>query len=131
MKEIKRFLFKDNTAAVIFALPFIVGFLLFLVVPMGISFYYSLTHFNILRPPVWAGASNYIRMLTDERLRESLAATFYFVVMSVPLRLVCALAIAMLLYKSTKMMGTAPCIICRRFWAARWRWRYCGGGCFL
>jgi len=105
MKAFKQFIFKENVAGVIFALPFIIGFLAFLVVPMGFSLYYSFTDFNILRPAVWAGLSNYARMLTDERLRESLWATFYFVVASVPLRLVVALGIAMLLFKSTKMMG--------------------------
>ena len=105
MKAVKQFILRDNVAGVVFALPFIIGFLAFLVVPMGISLYYSFTDFNILRPPVWTGLSNYARMLTDERLRESLWATFYFVIASVPLRLIVALGIAMLLFKSTKMMG--------------------------
>ncbi|MCL2204191.1 MAG: sugar ABC transporter permease [Defluviitaleaceae bacterium] len=105
MTAIKRFIYKENVAGVIFALPFIIGFLAFLVVPMGMSLYYSFTRFNILRPPEWIGLENYTRMLTDERLRESLFATLYFVFAAVPLRLVVALAIAILLFKSTKMMG--------------------------
>jgi len=96
---------KDNVAAVIFVLPFVIGLIAFLLVPMAMSFYYSLTDFNILRPPVFTGIDNYRRMLTDIRLRASLRATFYFAFASVPLRLAFALAIAMLLFKSTKMMG--------------------------
>ena len=105
MQKLWRFLLKDNVAGVIFALPFIIGFLSFTIVPMVLSMYYSFTRFNILRPPEWIGLDNYRRMLTDERLRESLFATFYFVFASVPLRLIMALAVAMLLFKSTKMMG--------------------------
>ncbi|MCL2189707.1 MAG: sugar ABC transporter permease [Defluviitaleaceae bacterium] len=101
----RKFLLKDNVAGVVFALPFIIGFLSFTIVPMLLSAYYSFTRFNILRPPEWIGLENYRRMLTDERLRESLFATFYFVFASVPLRLIMALAVAMLLFKSTKMMG--------------------------
>jgi len=105
MKAIKEFLYRDSVAGFIFALPFIIGFLAFTVVPMGMSLYFSFTDFNILRPPVWNDFANFQRLLSDERLRESLWATFYFVIASVPLRLVVALLIAMLLFKSTKMMG--------------------------
>ena len=105
MGKIKEFIFRENVAGVVFVLPFVIGFLAFLIVPMGMSLYYSFTEFNILRPPVWVGLDNYVRMLTDERLREALWATFYFVFASVPLRLVVALGVAMLLFKSTKMMG--------------------------
>ena len=105
MGKLYHFLRKDNVAAVIFVLPFIIGFVLFLVVPMIMSFYYSFTEFNILRPPTFVGLANYRRMLNDTMLRQSMWATFYFVFMSVPLRLIFALAVAMLLFKSTKMMG--------------------------
>jgi len=105
MTKLKQFIFDEKWAAILFVLPFVVGFLLFLVVPMGISLYYSFTDFNILRAPGFVGLANYRRMLTDGLLRQSLGATFYFAFASVPLRLVFALAIAMLLFKSTRMMG--------------------------
>jgi len=100
-----KILFKDNVAAVIFALPFIIGFLAFLVAPMLISLYYSFTDFNLLRDPRWIGTENFARMLSDDRLHNSLRATFYFAFTSVPLRIIFALAIALLLFQSTRMMG--------------------------
>ena len=100
-----KILYKDNVAAVIFALPFIIGFVAFLVVPMLISLYYSFTDFNLLRDPRWIGLANFERMLSDGRLHNSLRATFYFAFTSVPLRIMFALAIALLLLKSTRMMG--------------------------
>jgi len=103
--KIYHFFRRDDVAGVVFVLPFVIGLLAFLLVPMALSFYYSLTEYNILRPPAFTGLDNYRRMLTDIRLRGSLRATFYFVFASVPLRLAFALAIAMLLFKSTKMMG--------------------------
>jgi len=105
MKALQRFFYRDNVAAVMFALPFIIGFLAFLAVPMGISLYYSFTDFNLLRDPRWVGLDNFARMFNDARLARSLNATFYFAFASVPLRLIFALAVAMLLLKSTKMMG--------------------------
>jgi len=100
-----KFLYKENAAAVIFALPFIIGFTVFLVAPMLISLYYSFTDFNLLREPRWVGLSNFTRMFTDARLHSSFRATFYFAFTSVPLRIMFALAIALMLLKSTKMMG--------------------------
>jgi len=105
MRKAYDFFRRDNVAAIIFVLPFVIGFLAFLIVPMGLSFYYSLTEFHILGSPSFIGLGNYIRLLGDERLWNSMRVTFYFVFVSVPLRLVFALAIAMLLFKSTKMMG--------------------------
>jgi multiple sugar transport system permease protein len=103
--KLYHFLRKDNVAAFIFVLPFIVGTLAFLLVPMVMSLYYSFTQFNIISPPTFIGLDNFRRMIGDSQLWSSMRVTFYFVFVSVPLRLIFALAIAMLLFKSTKMMG--------------------------
>ena len=99
------FIHRDKIAAFICCLPFVIGFFTFLIVPMGMSLYFSFTDFNVLSPPRWAGLSNYARMLTDQRLHSSLRATFYFAFGSVPLRLIFALAIAMLLLRARRLVG--------------------------
>ena len=89
-----------------FCLPFIIGFLLFLIIPMGISFYYSLCDYDILSPPKFVGLKNYIDMFTnDEVFWHSIKATLYFALVSVPLRRIFALFVAMLLVKPTKATG--------------------------
>ena len=89
-----------------FCLPFIIGFLLFLIIPMGISFYYLLCDYDILSPPKFVGLKNYIDMFTnDEVFWHSIKATLYFALVSVPLRLIFALFVAMLLVKPTKATG--------------------------
>ena len=55
--KIKTELNKNSTAGVVFALPFVIGFLMFMVVPMGMSLYYSFCEFEILglrNSLVWA-----------------------------------------------------------------------------
>ena len=90
----------------IFCLPFIVGFLVFLIVPMGISLYYSFCDYDILSPPEFVGLKNYIEMFTqDEVFWHSVKATFYFSLVSVPLRLIFALLVAMILVRPTKATG--------------------------
>lgn len=103
---LRHFLNKEGTAGVVFSLPFIIGFVLFMVVPMGISFYYSLCDYNILSPPVFTGFKNYIKMFTDDDVfYKTIGVTFYFAFVSVPLRLIFALMVALLLLKSSKATG--------------------------
>ena len=52
MKALKQQLSKESVAGVLFTLPFTIGFLLFMIVPMGISLYYSFCDYDILSPPV-------------------------------------------------------------------------------
>lgn len=97
---------RENGAAYIFALPFIIGFLVFLIVPMLISFYYSFCEYDIISPPKFVGLDNYTRMLTgDKTFWRSMKATLYFAVASVPLKLVFALIVALILSKPTRLTG--------------------------
>ena len=86
-------------------MPFTIGFLLFMIVPMGISLYYSFCSYDILSPPVFTGLQNFKTMFADETFYKSIKVTFFFAFVSVPLRLLFALIVAMLLLKSTKMTG--------------------------
>ena len=103
--NLKARLNKESTAGVIFTLPFILGFLLFMVVPMAISLYYSFCDYNILSPPQFTGLKNYMDVLKDETFFKAIGVTFYYALVSVPLRLVFALLVAMILLKNTKATG--------------------------
>lgn len=97
---------KESTAGVVFCLPFIIGFLAFMIVPMGISLYYSFCDYNILSPATFTGLKNFIKMFTDDEVfYKTIGVTFYFALVSVPLRLIFALIVAMILQKTTKATG--------------------------
>jgi multiple sugar transport system permease protein len=59
--------------------------------------YLAFTNYNLLQNPTFTGLENIQRMLGDERLASSLRVTFTYVLISVPLQLIVALAIAILL----------------------------------
>lgn len=105
MKMLKKAMNNERTAGIIFTMPFTIGFLLFMIVPMGISLYYSFCSYDILSPPVFTGLQNFKTMFADETFYKSIKVTFFFAFVSVPLRLLFALTVAMLLLKSTKMTG--------------------------
>lgn len=100
----KKMLNKNSTAGVVCSLPFIFGFLLFMIIPMGITLYYSFCHYNILSAPKFCGLENYIEMFTkDARFWKSIGVTFFFALVSVPLRLCFALAVALVLVKQSRL----------------------------
>jgi multiple sugar transport system permease protein len=61
----------------LFLLPNLLGFLVFLAVPLAISFYYSFTSYNLFTSPHFVGLSNYINALgfsTDSQAYHSALA---------------------------------------------------------
>lgn len=95
----------EKAAGIVCTLPFTIGFLMFMIVPMCISLYYSFCDYNILSKPVFTGLNNFKRMFTDDVFYQTLAVTFKFAFISVPMRLIFALIVALLLFKNTKMTG--------------------------
>lgn len=95
-----------GVAGYVFILPFIIGFLGFLALPMLLSFGFSFTRYNILESPVFIGLENYRTMFfEDTKFWKVFGVTMYYVVFSVPLRLLMALAVALLLVKSSRLSG--------------------------
>lgn len=96
----------DNFAGYVFISPWLIGFFIFTLGPIIASMYFSFTEYDLLSAPRWAGLSNYVKMFTaDERYWNAVRATIYYVFTSVPLRLIFALAIAMLFNVNRKGVG--------------------------
>ncbi|MBR5732402.1 MAG: sugar ABC transporter permease, partial [Lachnospiraceae bacterium] len=55
-----KFIYNTNTVGYVFASPFIIGFLVFTIIPMCSSLYYSCTDYNLIEKENWIGLSNYI-----------------------------------------------------------------------
>lgn len=80
-----------------FAMPWIIGFLLFTAGPMLYSVYTSFTDYNIIADPKWVGTRNYTRLFNDPNFYISLRNTFWMVIFKTPLVIVVSIAIALLL----------------------------------
>jgi multiple sugar transport system permease protein len=87
-----------------FLLPWLLGFFILTIYPMIYSLYLSFTQFNMIRAPQWIGFRNYFVMFIgnaefprDERFLNSLFVTLRFVFISVPAKLIFALAVALLM----------------------------------
>ena len=78
--------------------PWVIGLLGITLGPMAASLILSFTDYNLLGRLHWIGAENYVEMFTDDpRFYDAALVTLRYVVTSVPLQLIFALAIAVLL----------------------------------
>jgi multiple sugar transport system permease protein len=105
-QTLARILCRESVAGYVFISPFIIGFLVFTMIPMIASLYLSFTDYDILSSAKWIGLDNYIKMFTkDSKYIKSLKVTFFYAITSVPLKLIMALAVAMIMTKQTKVTG--------------------------
>jgi multiple sugar transport system permease protein len=90
----------------LFASPWILGLLMFDVYPIGISFYYSLTSFSVLTPPVWVGLDNYVKLITrDETFLVSVSNSLAYAAMLLPSSMIVGVGLALLL--NTNIRGVS------------------------
>ena len=88
----------ESKWGIVLALPAMVGFLLWVVGPILVSFILSFSDWHVGGTLHFIGLENYIRMARTDRLfLKSLLVTTYFSLTSIPLTLIVAFAIAILL----------------------------------
>ncbi|HEX6289622.1 MAG TPA: sugar ABC transporter permease [Herpetosiphonaceae bacterium] len=81
----------------LFAMPWIIGFIVFTLGPMIFSLYTSFTRYNITTAPVWIGMENYQALFDDPRFYISLRNTFWLVAVKIPVVVIASICIALLL----------------------------------
>jgi ABC-type sugar transport system permease subunit len=110
-KKIGRLALIEERNAYLFLLPWLVGLLLFLVIPVVSSLGLSLTNWNLITPPEWVGLKNYQDMVTDSNFLNSIGVTLKYLVMSVPLYMVAGLGLSLLLNLRIKGMNVFRTIL--------------------
>jgi multiple sugar transport system permease protein len=89
----------------LFMLPWIIGFLVFILYPMLASLYYSFTRYDLLSEPEIVGLDNYTFMFTkDPFFWQAVRNTLWFIAVGIPLQIVTALGTAMLLMRPRRGM---------------------------
>jgi len=86
---------KDTRDGILFSLPFLIVFILFMVYPLLFGLYISFFKWNILSTPVFTGLQNYQDMFHDQKFYSSLLHTLEFVVITTPVLLVLGFAMAL------------------------------------
>ncbi|WP_454813180.1 carbohydrate ABC transporter permease [Labrys neptuniae] len=87
---------RRNGAGYLFLAPWLIGFLGLTLGPALASLYLSFTDYDLLQSPQFVGTANYVRIATaDPKFAAAMKVTFTYVLLSVPLKLIFALALAM------------------------------------
>ena len=113
-----------------FILPWIIGFFLWTAGPMVYSIYLSFTNYEILTPPVWVGARNYVRLVSDPLFWQSLKVTTVYSFVGLPLGLFGSLAVAVLMNQKVPGMSYwrtiyyLPAVVSGVPVAILWRWLF-------
>jgi multiple sugar transport system permease protein len=92
----------EATAGYLFILPWLLGFVIFLAGPMIASLYFSLTHYELVKPPEWIGLQNYLSAFSDPLVWQSLKVSAVYSVVVVPLGMIFSFLVALLLNQSVK-----------------------------
>jgi len=84
----------------LFLSPWIIGLIVFTIIPMGWSLWLSFTDYDPLtRQGDFIGVENYVDMVGDKRVWTSLYNTVYFTLLYVPLSTILGLILALMLNK--------------------------------
>ena len=85
--------------------PYIIGLLVFTMIPFLGSLYLSFTDYNLINAPVWSGLANFTDLTTDRTFKRSLNVTLLYVFLTVPIKLAFALLIAVILNYRLRAIG--------------------------
>jgi multiple sugar transport system permease protein len=96
---------REALAGFLFILPWVAGFLAFVLGPILASFYFSLTDYQLVKPPTYVGPDNYERLLDDDLFWQALKVTSIYVAVGTPLSLVLSFATAILMNQRLHYLG--------------------------
>ena len=94
---------KEAVAGYLYIMPWLLGFLLFTLIPILFSFYLAFTSYRGFGSPEWIGFENFNFMLTqDDLFWKSARVTLVYVIGFLPLGLVLGFSIALLMNQNVR-----------------------------
>ena len=95
--------FRGASAGYLLIAPAVVVTVVFLLIPMVVSGYWSLTQYNGIKPPVFIGFENYVDVLSNPRFQRAFQNTVFFVVMGMAIGPLLGLGTAILLNDNLRL----------------------------
>ena len=89
-----------------FVLPSLLFIVVFVILPIIAALYYSVTDYDLMKAPRFAGAKNYLNLLDDPRYPQAIANTLYFAAATVPIGIVTSLLLATLINRRIRGIYT-------------------------
>jgi multiple sugar transport system permease protein len=120
---------RELGAAMLFASPWIIGFIVLVGGPILFSVAFSFTRYDVLNPARYVGLGNYADVLADPVFYRSLRNTM-FMILAVPIGMTVSLAVALLLNHAVRGVGFyraayyVPAIIPLVASSLMWMWAF-------
>jgi multiple sugar transport system permease protein len=121
---------RETLWAVAFLTPFFIGLVFFIAGPVVAAFLLSLTNWDLMGPPQWAGLQNYVSLAQDPLFWQALGNTVYYTGVSVPVGLALALMLAVLMNRKVpgiyafRVIYFAPVTVSIVAVSLLWAWLY-------
>jgi len=118
----------ERRGLLLLLLPYVFGIALLIVIPGASTFGLALFEYDLIRSPRFLGLDNFRELWNDEIFRISLRNSLLFILFAVPLRLVGALALALLLHQRFRAVGAyrtaayLPTVVPDVAYALLWLW---------
>lgn len=108
VKQLKEMSFKDLMITILLLAPYAMLFVVFIAVPVAIAIFLSLTNFNVVEAPTWAGFTNYITLLTQDEifLKYVLPNTLEYAIIVGPIGYVLSFLLAWMLAQIQRIPRT-------------------------
>jgi len=91
--------FKENRDGFLFVLPALIAFIIFLAIPLIMSFGLMFMDYNLLNPPEFVGLNNFRRASIDPLFTRSLTNTLRFFAFITPIHCILALGLAYVVHQ--------------------------------
>src|SRR5688500_5848143 len=118
---------RDAVTGYLFIAPQLIGIVIFVLIPLGLVFWYSLHEWNVLANSFrFTGAANYQKLLSDPAIGEVMTVTAVFSAGLAALNMSLALGLALLLNQKLRFMTLfrtlffSPVVVSLVAWTIVW-----------
>lgn len=93
---------RKNFWGYLFIAPNFLGFVVFMMVPLVMAFYYSLTDYDVVSKANFIGLENYFELFQDKQFIKALKNTLWYCLLTVPTGIILSLLLAVLLNRKIR-----------------------------
>ena len=102
---------RNDLIAYGFMAPYLLLFVVFLLLPAAVGVYASFTKWGIVGQPKWVGLKNYNKLFNSELFLDSLGNTLYFVILAAIPLIVLGFLLALLVHQNLRGRNIARAIV--------------------
>ena len=96
----------QDLAGYLFIIPSLIFIAIFVIGPIIGAMWFSLTDYDLMSAPRFAGAKNYLRLLDDDRFTRSMTNSLYFAFGTVPTGVVTSMLLAVMINRTIRGIYT-------------------------